>query len=264
MLSMRLVCVLGVAAMVSFAAVACTQTQAAPLQRGDDDDTPAGDDDDDKSTTTTDGGSKTTNGNSSGSTPVDAAPPIPEKSKMTFFVTSVPAGTGGNLGGLDGADKQCQDLATAVNGQDHTWHAYLSATGTNAKDRIGPGPWQNQKGIVIAKDLIALHKQDGPIKSEMLIDEKGAAVPLTGRYILTGSKLDGTPTKSNCTNWTTNQANQTVSLGDAQPEANPNLGAGWNFAKINANLNNTDTTCALPAVGLSPKTDGRIYCFATN
>ena len=27
----------------------------------------------------------------------------------------------------------------------------------NAKDRIGKGPWQNAKGVVIAKDVTELH-----------------------------------------------------------------------------------------------------------
>ena len=31
---------------------------------------------------------------------------------MNFFVTSVPVGDGGNLGGLAGADAHCQTLAT--------------------------------------------------------------------------------------------------------------------------------------------------------
>lgn len=31
--------------------------------------------------------------------------------KMSFFVTSVPAGDGGSIGGLQGADAHCQKLA---------------------------------------------------------------------------------------------------------------------------------------------------------
>src|SRR5689334_9970782 len=55
-----------------------------------------------------------TNGGTPPATP-PAAPPV-TKSKMTFFVTSTgTAALGGNLGGLIGADKKCQDLATAVN-----------------------------------------------------------------------------------------------------------------------------------------------------
>src|SRR6476469_10770576 len=46
---------------------------------------------------------------------------------MNFFVTSVPVGDGGNLGGLAGADAHCQTLATAVGAGNRAWHAYLSA-----------------------------------------------------------------------------------------------------------------------------------------
>ena len=55
---------------------------------------------------------------------------------MTFFVTSsTPTGTG-NLGGLEGADRICQNLATAAGAGNHTWHAYLS---TQAQPENGNG-----------------------------------------------------------------------------------------------------------------------------
>src|SRR4051812_29904340 len=75
---------------------------------------------------------------------------------MNFFVTSVPVGDGGNLGGLAGADAHCQTLATAAGAGQRTWHAYLSTQarpGTpavNARDRIGKGPWYNFHGDMIA------------------------------------------------------------------------------------------------------------------
>src|ERR1700756_1543141 len=62
---------------------------------------------------------------------------------MTFFVTSVGSGKGGDLGGLAGADAHCQELAASVGAGNKTWHAYLSTAdtpagkGINAKDRIG-------------------------------------------------------------------------------------------------------------------------------
>src|SRR5262245_57011798 len=73
---------------------------------------------------------------------------------MTFFVTSAGLGKGGDLGGLEGADRHCQALAQAAGSSGKTWHAYLSTQGAsavNAKDRIGKGPWQNAKGVVVAK-----------------------------------------------------------------------------------------------------------------
>ena len=75
--------------------------------------------------------------------------PQPQHHPMSFFVTSVGLGKGGDLGGLAGADAHCQALATAVGSGNHTWHAYLSTQArpgqpaVNARDRIGTGPWYN-------------------------------------------------------------------------------------------------------------------------
>ena len=78
---------------------------------------------------------------------------------MTFFVTSVGMGKGADLGGLAGADRHCQELATSVGAGGKTWHAYLSTQGAgavNARDRIGKGPEVNAKGVIIAKDALPL------------------------------------------------------------------------------------------------------------
>src|SRR3954463_12079790 len=78
----------------------------------------------------------------------------PQSPNMTFFVTSAGPGKGADLGGLEGADRQCQTLAQAVGAGGKTWRAYLSTQGAegkpavNARDRIGRGPWQNFKGEV--------------------------------------------------------------------------------------------------------------------
>src|SRR5438105_1436042 len=47
---------------------------------------------------------------------------------MSFFVTSAGPGKGGNLGGLLGADRHCQMLATAAGAGNRTWHAYIEAS----------------------------------------------------------------------------------------------------------------------------------------
>src|SRR5436305_8593931 len=68
---------------------------------------------------------------------------------MSFFVTSAGSGKGADLGGIEGADRHCQQLAQAAGAGGRTWHAYLSTqaeggkAAVNAKDRIGRGPWQN-------------------------------------------------------------------------------------------------------------------------
>src|SRR5689334_15765504 len=93
--------------------------------------------------------------------PPAAAPAAPQQ-PMGFFVTSTVPGTG-KLGGLAGADQICQNLAAAVGAGNRTWRAYLStqeAAGqpaVNARDRIGNGPWYNQKGVLIAQNVNDLH-----------------------------------------------------------------------------------------------------------
>src|SRR4051812_7348035 len=84
--------------------------------------------------------------------------PAAQQQPMTFFITSAGKGDGANLGGIAGADAHCLTLAQAAGAQlpaGRTWRAYLSATGAdgkpiNARDRIGAGPWHNQKGALIA------------------------------------------------------------------------------------------------------------------
>jgi hypothetical protein len=83
-----------------------------------------------------------------------------EQPEMSFFITSVGSGDGGNLGGLAGADAHCQALAAAVGRGDSTWRAYLSTQGpnaVNARDRIGDGPWYGAAGNLIARDQDHLH-----------------------------------------------------------------------------------------------------------
>lgn len=183
------------------------------------------------------------------------APAPPAKSKMTFFVTSTGSGAlGGNLGGLTGADKKCQDLAIAATAGDHTWHAYLSTATVNAKDRIGTGPWENKAGKVIAASVVALHDYQFIPANTDILDEKGAAVPLTATSILTGSKQDGTALLQTCQDWTSAAGNQQGRVGDAASATSNILGARWNDAV-------KSYACSEQAIKAN-KGEGRLYCFA--
>ena len=70
-----------------------------------------------------------------------AQQPPPQFPNMSFFVTSAASPKGGDLGGLAGADKICQDLAAKAGAGAKTWRAYLStqavggATGAVASTR---------------------------------------------------------------------------------------------------------------------------------
>src|SRR5688572_32030487 len=104
------------------------------------------------------------------------------KTPLGFFITSVGSGDGANLGGLAGADAICQKLATAAGAGGRTWRAYLSAAASgnqpavHARDRIGRGPWQNVKGVVVAANVDELHSDKNKLSKENSLTEKGAMV----------------------------------------------------------------------------------------
>lgn len=141
----------------------------------------------------------------------------PQPGQMTFFVTSVGSGRGGDLGGLVGADAHCQALALATGIGPRNWRAYLSTSATagtpaiNARDRIGSGPWQNAQGVVIARSVADLHGETNNLTKATALTERGA--PVNGRGdtpnthdVLTGSQPDGTAFSGSedttCRNWT--------------------------------------------------------------
>ena len=125
--------------------------------------------------------------------------PAGPKQPMSFFVTSAGLGKGGNLGGVQGADRHCQALASAVGAGNRTWHAYLSVTdlngkgSINARDRIGQGPWYNAKGVRIARNVEDLHSDNSNIYRETALTEKGDVIPARPNThdIITGSTPDG-------------------------------------------------------------------------
>ncbi|MBL8981163.1 MAG: lectin, partial [Gemmatimonadetes bacterium] len=137
--------------------------------------------------------------------------------KMSFFITSAGPGNGADLGGLEGADRRCKELAESAGVTGMTWHAYLSAVAmdgkpaVNARDRIGKGPWYNAKGVMVAANLEELHGPNSKLGKETSLTEKG--MPVNGRGdtpnthdILTGSRMDGTVATdtldTTCRNWT--------------------------------------------------------------
>ena len=98
---------------------------------------------------------------------------------LSFFITSSGSGKGADFGGVEGADKHCQQLAQAAGAGNRTWRAYLSVGGAkpvNAKDRIGAGPWQNAKGVVVATSVADLHSDTNKLSKENSLTEKGAVV----------------------------------------------------------------------------------------
>src|SRR3954463_6522786 len=200
-----------------------------------------------------------------------AAPPQP----MSFFVTSAGSGKGADLGGIVGADRICQTLATAA-GSTKTWRAYLSQAAANgqaavnARDRIGAGPWFNAKGGRIAQNVGDLHgdtleqaRRGNNIQKPTALTEKGEVVNGVGdtpnqHDMITGSQLDGTAftdgADHTCSNYT---SSATTAPAPPAPHARPGGG-------------NLPWTSTPPSRGCSQENlvatggAGRFYCFAIN
>jgi hypothetical protein len=204
-----------------------------------------------------------------------AQAPGPQPFPMRFFITSVPIGNGGDLGGLEGADAHCQKLAAAVGSGNKTWHAYLSTQArpgqpaVNARDRIGQGPWHNSKKLPIAADLaelngdtIELARLGSNLFKQSALNEKGELINGAGdtpnrHDMLTGSQTDGRAYADSadhtCNNWTSSGA------GSAQVGHSDRTGAGntsWNSA-------HPTRGCSQEAL-ISTGGVGLFYCFAIN
>jgi hypothetical protein len=196
-----------------------------------------------------------------------AAPANP----MSFFVTSANPGKGADFGGLAGADRHCQALASAAGAGGRTWRAYLSTTAaggaavTNARDRIGRGPWTNAKGTVIAANVEELHGTNN-LNKQTALTEKGQVVsgggdPVNTHDILTGSGPDGRVTAASsdttCGNWTQSGA------GSAIVGHHDRRGLDESAAAKSWNSSHPTRGCSVDALK-STGSAGLLYCFATN
>lgn len=206
---------------------------------------------------------------------MSAQPAQAQSAATSFFVTSNGIGNGGNLGGLAGADNQCQTLAQAAGAGAKTWRAYLSTQeadgkpAINARDRIGKGPWQNAKGAVVAKDVAELHGVNGLTKQTAL-NEKGEVVNGRGdtpnrHDALTGSQADGTAFAAGedrtCKNWTSStQGSAMLGHIDRIGLRDDDASKSWNSSHPSRG---TEGGCS-QADFKSTGGDGLMYCFAAN
>ena len=208
---------------------------------------------------------------------VFASPSVRAQSAdMTFFVTSSGPGKGADLGGLDGADSQCQKLAQSAGAGAKTWRAYLSTQAAdgkpavNARDRIGKGPWQNAKGAVIAKDVADLHGAANSLTKQTALSEKGEVINGRGdtpnrHDILTGSQADGTAFAAGddktCKNWTSStQGVAVVGHADRQGLRDDEPSKSWNSSHPSRGPDGGCSQADLKSTG----GDGLLYCFAAN
>ena len=203
------------------------------------------------------------------------APAQAQSAATSFFVTSNGIGNGGNLGGLAGADNQCQTLAQAAGAGAKTWRAYLSTQAAdgkpavNARDRIGNGPWKNAKGVVIARDVAELHGANGLTKQTAL-SEKGEIINGRGdtpnlHDVLTGSQPDGTafagPDDRTCKNWTSStQGAAMLGHADRIGLRDDDASKSWNSSHPSRGPDGGCSQADLKTTG----GDGLMYCFAVN
>ncbi|HEY5305853.1 MAG TPA: lectin [Pseudolabrys sp.] len=202
-----------------------------------------------------------------------SAPVQAQQANMSFFVTSVGEGKGADLGGLAGADKHCQDLAKAAGAGGKTWHAYLSTQGAgavNARDRIGKGPWQNIKGIVVATSIDDLHSVNNKLSKQNNLSEKGEVINGRGdkpnrHDIITGSTPDGKAFPSDkdmtCKNYTSSTQGA-VMLGhnDRQGLREDDASHSWNSSHPSRGADGGCSQADMRSTG----GDGLLYCFAAN
>jgi hypothetical protein len=204
-----------------------------------------------------------------GSSSSPSTTPTPTNT-LSFFVTSTTNATG-NLGGLRGADALCQSLATAVGAGSKTWRAYLSVerdpdngnNPTNARTRIGAGPWVNAAGVAVAANVNDLHARRGD--ASVFVDERGQRIngqwtgsPAPVQHdILTGSSADGSLMAGlTCSDWTSSSSTVAAQVGHSDgfgpnQDTSGSL-SSWNSAHANASCADT-----APRGGA-----GRVYCFA--
>ena len=205
-----------------------------------------------------------------------AQQPPPQAPNMTFFVTSAGFGKGADLGGLEGADRQCQTLAQAAGAGGKPWRAYLStqavdgATAVNARDRIGAGPWQNFKGEVIAKSVDELHGDQNKLSIETALTERGTMVAgrgYTPNYhdVLTGSQPDGRAFPPNedrtCRNWSSSTTGAAmVGHHDRKGVRDDAESKSWNSSHPSRGPDGGCSQNDLRSTG----GNGLLYCFAAN
>jgi hypothetical protein len=131
------------------------------------------------------------------------------------YVFATSATYDGNIGGLAGADADCQSLATAA-GLAGTFKAWLSDSTTSAASRLTHGNGY----VLVGGTLVAVNwtqLTSGGLEHSIDLDENG--MPLSSSGVWTDTDTDGDISDNldnspdNCTNWTTNVYSQSSGAG---------------------------------------------------
>jgi hypothetical protein len=189
---------------------------------------------------------------SAGSAVSQAQQAPPQSPTMTFFVTSAGPGKGADLGGLEGADRQCQTLAQSAGAGSKTWRAYLST------QAAGNTPAVN------ARDRIDNNK----LSIQTSLTERGTMLPGVGytpnyHDVLTGSQVDGrafpTGEDKTCRNWTSStQGAAMVGHLDRKGLRDDAASKSWNASHLSRGPDGGCSQNDLRSTG----GNGLLYCFA--
>lgn len=106
----------------------------------------------------------------------------------------------GALGGLDGADQICRDLAASKD-LPGNFRAWLSTSTVNAPDRLPAGGLVRVDGAVLATEKSKVAKR---MLHPLWLDEGGVKhiEDLTGEKVWTGTNEDGQVAAAHCDGWT--------------------------------------------------------------
>jgi hypothetical protein len=119
-----------------------------------------------------------------------------QDSGMNFFVAPSGPTYGQTQPALRLNDQHCADLAYPLGFGHLRWAVYLNGVeadgegGQVARDRIGPGPFINYYGAVIAENVAQLHSDENNLNAETAVTVTGDYAP-DGFVIPKGSELDG-------------------------------------------------------------------------
>ena len=202
---------------------------------------------------------------------------VKPKTKIGFFITSEGSikiegmrvvGTrsgfsGGNLGGIAGADAQCKRLAEAASLGGRTWKAFLFTTTEDPHNRIGAGPWYNIDKAKIGDNVQALRNQNSTTAFlNLLKDEKGAKLTMSTHDIMIGGDGRGgqTTMANTCNNWTSDDSNLSgVAIGHASTSDRNNNRNVWL-----TDYGHSGRGSCSPG-GISGEMGaGKFYCFASD
>ncbi|MBH2010734.1 MAG: hypothetical protein I8H71_13605, partial [Xanthomonadaceae bacterium] len=136
----------------------------------------------------------------------------------------------------------------------------------NARERIGRGPWQNARGVVVATSVDNLHSAGNQLSKQNSLTEKGEVVSGRGDAVnlhdmLTGSTADGrldtSAPDTTCGGWTQSGA------GSAIVGHHDRMGLDESAPMKSWNASHATRGCSMDALK-STGGGGLFYCFAAN